>query len=100
MLREGVNWFAAASTNLVIAANAIAVDQAQFVSQSVPSLMTPQNAYSVSVTMKNTGNTTWDSNYRLGSQNPENNGTWGLGRVYLASGETPPPAGAKRSRLP
>jgi hypothetical protein len=95
MLREGVIWFGAASTNLVIAANATAVDQAQFVSQSVPSSMTPQNAYSVSVTMKNTGNTTWDSNYRLGSQNPHDNTIWGLGRVYLASGETIPPGGSK-----
>jgi YD repeat-containing protein len=94
MLRELVNWFGAASTNLLIAVN-VTVDQAQFVSQSVPSVMIPQNAYSVSVTMKNTGNTTWDSNYRLGSDNPVNNLNWGLNRVYLASGETIPPGGSK-----
>jgi len=94
MVQDGVEWFGAKTPNMAIQV-VPRVDQAQFVSQSVPSVMTRQNAYSVSVTMKNTGNTTWDSNYRLGSQNPQDNGTWGLGRVYLASGETIPPGGSK-----
>ncbi len=94
MVQDGVEWFGAKTPNMAIQV-VPRVDQAQFVSQSVPSVMIRQNAYSVSVTMKNTGNTTWDSNYRLGSQNPQDNGTWGLGRVYLASGETIPPGGSK-----
>jgi YD repeat-containing protein len=94
MVQDGVEWFGAKTTNMAVQV-VPRVDQAQFVSQSVPSVMTRQNAYSVSVTMKNTGNTTWDSNYRLGSQNPQDNTTWGPHRVFLASGETIPPGGSK-----
>jgi YD repeat-containing protein len=58
---------------------------AQFVSQTVPSSMTAGQSYSVSVTMRNTGTNAWTSAgaYKLGSQNPENNSTWGLARVEL-----------------
>jgi len=52
--------------------------------------MTAGEIYSVSVTMENVGASTWTeaANYRLGSQNPQDNNTWGLNRVYLASGES------------
>ena len=58
---------------------------ATFVSQSVPSTMIAGQTYRVSVMMRNTGTTTWtaQSGYRLGSQNPENNGLWRLGRVQI-----------------
>jgi RHS repeat-associated protein len=58
---------------------------AQFISQSVPQTMTAGQSYSVSVTVKNTGSNTWTSasNYNLGSQNAQDNTTWGLGRVGL-----------------
>jgi thermolysin len=56
---------------------------ATFVSQSVPTSMIAGQNYSVSVTMHNSGSTTWTPGvHRLGSQNPENNTTWG-GRVDL-----------------
>jgi hypothetical protein len=72
------------------------VDAAQFISQTPPpSCMWPGSTASVSVTMRNTGNTTWDSTYRLGSQNPQDNGTWGFGRVFLAPGETIAPGLSK-----
>jgi hypothetical protein len=68
------------------------VNNATFISQSVPSSMVAGNSYSVSVTMRNSGTTTWTSDsYRLGSQNPEDNWTWGLNRVYLPAGTTVPP---------
>jgi hypothetical protein len=48
--------------------------------------------YTVSVSMKNTGSTTWTSttNFRLGSQNPRDNTTWlkPANRVNLASGDS------------
>jgi hypothetical protein len=49
--------------------------------------MTAGQVYSVSVTMRNTGTTTWNasSTYKLGSQNPQDNTTWGLNRVNLSS---------------
>ena len=68
------------------------VNNAAFVAQSVPTTMTAGNSYSVWVTMRNTGTTTWTSDtYRLGSQNPQDNWTWGLNRVYLPAGTTVPP---------
>jgi hypothetical protein len=73
-----------------------ATDDAAFVSQSPPpACMWPGSTATVSVTMRNTGNTVWDWNYRLGSQNPQDNGTWGLGRVFLAPGETVAPGLSK-----
>lgn len=64
-------------------------DDAKFDDQDVPDTMIAGQKYSVSVTMKNTGTTTWsdDLGYRLGSQNPQDNAMWG-GRVFLFSGKT------------
>jgi hypothetical protein len=47
--------------------------------------------------MKNTGTTTWTAsgNYRLGSQNPQDNGIWGTGRVYLSSYDSIGPGASK-----
>jgi RHS repeat-associated protein len=96
MVQDGVEWFGAKTPNMavqVVPRN----DSAEFISQTVPSVMEEGAAYSVSITFRNTGNTTWtDANhYRLGSWNPVNNGTWGLGRVYLEAGELVPPGGLK-----
>ncbi len=68
------------------------VDDAQCVSQNgPPSTMTPGQSVAVSVTMVNTGNTTWTSGggYKLGSQNPQDNTTWGFGRVPLPTSVSP-----------
>jgi len=69
------------------------VNNASFVSQSVPTSMTAGQSYSVSVTMYNSGTTTWESNtYKLGSQNPQDNTLWtGGSRVYMPAGTTVPP---------
>jgi hypothetical protein len=66
-------------------------NNAMFISQSVPTSMQGGQSYTVSVTMQNTGSTTWtnDANYRLGSQNPQDNVTWGFNRVYLPSVVSP-----------
>ncbi|MBZ5551796.1 MAG: hypothetical protein LAO21_03675 [Acidobacteriia bacterium] len=75
----------------------VMVNNAQFVSQSVPTVMVPGGLYAVSVTLTNTGTTTWNAagNYQLGSQNPANNTTWGPSRVVLAAGESVPPGASK-----
>jgi hypothetical protein len=45
--------------------------------------------YTVSISLKNTGTTTWDDvNYRLMSQNLLGNNIWGKTNVKLAPGET------------
>lgn len=68
-------------------------DNATFISQSVPTSMTPGQSANVSVTMQNSGTTTWTSSgaYKLGSQNPQNNVTWGGSRVLLPAGTTVAP---------
>jgi uncharacterized protein affecting Mg2+/Co2+ transport len=71
---------------------------AQFVSQSVPSSMTAGQTYPVSIIMKNTGTATWTAatNYKLGAQNPQDNGTWtGNDRVLLSAGESVAPGQSK-----
>ncbi len=71
---------------------------ATFVSQSVPASMVAGSQVAVSVTMKNTGSTTWvDGNpyYRLGSENPQSNTTWGSSREFLNAGEQIAPGQSK-----
>jgi hypothetical protein len=89
MVHEGIAWFGAFSTNVAITVTAPTPNNSQFVSQSVPSTLTTGQAASVSVTMKNVGTNTWTaaSSFKLGSQNPQDNLTWGLGRVNLAPGD-------------
>ena len=73
------------------------VDNAAFHSQSgVPSTMTVGQTANVFVSFKNTGNNTWTAGagngaYRLGTQNPQDNKTWGTNRVNLT--ENAPPDG-------
>ena len=58
---------------------------ASITSQSVPTNMVAGQAYEVSIMLFNNGEEAWDpaALVRLGSQNPENNMTWGIGRVEL-----------------
>jgi hypothetical protein len=61
------------------------VDEAAFVSQTVPTTMTAGERYPVSVTMRNTGTTLWkaaNERYGLGSQDPEDD-RWQVSRVYV-----------------
>jgi subtilisin family serine protease len=84
MLDEGVQTFGDVTPNIPITVVSPS-NQAEFVSQNVKSVMTAGEFTTVSITMKNTGNTTWStgSNFWLGSQNPQDNTTWGFNRVVL-----------------
>jgi hypothetical protein len=66
---------------------------AYFVGQIVQSPLVPGQASNVSVTLQNIGGTTWTSQannpFRLGSQNPQDNTTWGLARVDVPSNVAP-----------
>jgi hypothetical protein len=88
MVEDFVAWFGALTPNVKVSVTpppGFAPD-AQFVSQSVPTAMVSGQTYPVSITVKNTGNTTWTNTtgpgtpnaYSLGSQNPRDNVTWGL----------------------
>jgi RHS repeat-associated protein len=87
MVQDGVEWFGAQSANAAIK---VGLDNAAFVSQNVPSTMAAGQSYAVSVTMQNTGSTTWAAGtVGLGSQNPQGNTTWGTSKINLASPVAP-----------
>ena len=76
----------------------ILVNDASFTAQNgVTANMTTGDTVSVTVTMKNTGSTTWtkDDLIQLGSQNVQDNSTWGFNRVELAVAESVAPGGEK-----
>jgi RHS repeat-associated protein len=91
MLREFYEWFGNAAANYVVVAPL--TNNAQIVAQSAPTEMVSGRTYPVSVTVRNTGNTTWSAatSYALGSQNPQDNLIWGTGRVQINS--VVPPGG-------
>lgn len=65
--------------------NVTGIDNASYVSNTVPTAMVAGNSYTVTVTMQNNGATTWSgqasaSNYKLGSGSPTDNTTWGTHR--------------------
>ncbi|EPX55217.1 hypothetical protein D187_009424 [Cystobacter fuscus DSM 2262] len=90
MLQENVAWFGDFSPNVTIQVAAPVPHNAQFVTQSVPATLVAGQSASVSVTMKNIGTNVWTAaaGYRLGSRNPQDNLTWGIGRVDLAPQES------------
>jgi hypothetical protein len=89
----GVGFFGEMSQNVAIQVGSApppATNNAEFVSQNIPSTMTAGQTYNVSLTMRNAGTTTWSpTSYKLGSQNPQDNNTWGLNRVALTSSTAP-----------
>jgi uncharacterized membrane protein len=93
MLQDGAGFFGAMSTNVpisVASAGGGGFDSAAFVSQSVPTSMNAGQNYPVVVTMKNNGTTTWAAGaYMLGSQNPQENMTWGINHVVLLNPVAP-----------
>ncbi|HEV2844339.1 MAG TPA: NBR1-Ig-like domain-containing protein [Thermoanaerobaculia bacterium] len=89
MVQDGVEWFGATSPAVQVAVTA-GVESAQYVSQSVPSSMTTGGTYTVSVTMRNNGDTTWNpGTHFLGSQSPQDNFNWSLNRVALPAAVPP-----------
>jgi hypothetical protein len=92
-----VAWFGDLSANVAVSVTAGSGPNAAFVTQSVPGAMTAGQSYSVSVTMQNTGGTTWTAAqlYRLGAVNPYDNTTWGFNRVGLGSAESVAPGQQK-----
>jgi hypothetical protein len=93
MQREAYGAFgaSAAAVSIKVAGPPALVNDAQVVGMSAPSRMVTGQGYQVAVTMKNTGTTTWTpgENYKLGSQNPQDNQIWGLSRVAVATPVAP-----------
>jgi len=63
-------------------------NDAEFVSQDMPTTMTPGQVATVTVTMKNSGTTTWSgkAGFTLGSQSPQDNNIWSTSRIYITDG--------------
>ena len=82
----------AATLMFSITVEAAPVDDASFVSMSgLPSRMVAGGTATVTVTMKNTGTTTWSPfrGYGLGSESPRDNETWGGRRAPLSGSVAP-----------
>jgi len=62
-------------------------NNAQLISQSVPTSVIAGQTFSVTQVWQNTGSKTWSAagNYNIGSQNPQDNSTWGTWR-YTSTG--------------
>lgn len=90
MVQDGVEWFGDLTDNVLIPVN-YNTYQAQFVSQTVKSVMYAGEFYNVSITVKNIGSTLWPggTTIKLGSQNPQDNTTWGINRVVLPNAVFP-----------
>src|SRR5437763_8467932 len=92
MVQDAVEWFGDFTTNATVSVGASPLsDAASFVSQSVPSSMTAGASYQVSMTMTNTGTSCWTAPtwFNLGSQNPQDNFTWGFARVAVPTTTAP-----------
>ncbi len=74
----------------------VLVNQAVFFSQYIPPV-SPGEKVNVSLTMKNTGTSSWtkESGHNLGSQNPQDNTTWGFTRVSLDVNDSIEPGAEK-----
>ncbi len=74
------------------------INNARFISQNVPTVMRPGTIVSVSITLQNTGKTSWTKagGFHLGSQKKQDNTTWGKSRIELDEGEIIVP-GASRT---
>lgn len=92
MIQDGVDFFGEVTPNVVVnVTSGVGVNDAGFVSQVVPDSATTSQTFAVTLTMLNSGSTSWStaSGYSLGSQNPGDNTTWGPNRIALAGDVAP-----------
>ncbi len=90
-VRDNSGYWSGYSYTTATVSNPTPVNNATFVSQSVPTAMNAGQQYSVSVTMHNSGTKTWTAGdlHRLGSQNPQDNATWGMTRANVPASVAP-----------
>ena len=91
----GANYGWSSTLDVCEEAGVTVADGALYVSQSgVPTTMTAGQKATVTLTFKNNGTSSWTSSYRLASQNPAFNNTWGVSTVDVGSTTSP---GAQKS---
>jgi hypothetical protein len=95
MLKEPGGWFGSATASIQVPVVSPILDDARFVVQNVPATMVACQLYSVSVTMRNAGATTWSDagGYQLVAQRPQGNCGWGVSGVPLPSSTSVLPNG-------
>ena len=74
-----------------IIGGAAAVNNASVVGATIPASVEVGKSFTASVTMHNNGSSSWiaANGYNLGSQNPQDNTRWGLGRVAVSGTISP-----------
>src|SRR5262249_40511431 len=82
LVHEGIQWFGNTFSTTINVGNS-----ASLVSASIPTTVATGATFSATITMKNNGGTAWTNTganpYRLGSQSPQDNTTWGTNRAWL-----------------
>lgn len=73
------------SCRVLVSQNAAPAPNSIFVHQEVPAEMHPGKSYAASIRMRNVSGSPWVAPFRLGSQSPQDNLVWGLGRVDVPS---------------
>jgi hypothetical protein len=91
-VRDGAGATAQKSFTLVVGATASLPNDSHFVSQSVPATVQPGQTFNVSLKWLNTGTATWSgaNGFKVRSQGPENNTTWGGNTVQITTAPVPP----------
>jgi len=86
-MRQNTTPFGGASTNVPVTVTSTLPNNSEFVSQTVPGVMSPGQTAPVTVTFKNTGANTWTraAGHVLYSSNPVGNTTWGPSFVALTT---------------
>lgn len=100
---SGAVWLNSEETALVMPPRTVAAIEirmtnlAQFMDQAVPNTMKANQQYNITIRMKNTGSSIWTAagQYKLGSQNPQDNVNWGINRVMLGAAESIAPGQEK-----
>jgi hypothetical protein len=83
MLQEGVGPFGDATPRIQVGVLSPVLDEAWFVTQSLPTTMTAGQRYDITIRMRNTGASTWTGadGFTLLSQRPQANDIWGTSNV-------------------
>ena len=91
MVQDGAEWFGDQTQLVSIEIPGAIVDDAQFISQNIPSDIVAGQQFDVEITYKNIGGSTWseDELIRLGSKSPDNNSIWGTNRIFLTGSVEP-----------
>jgi hypothetical protein len=99
MLQNYVEWFGDKTPLKIIKVGTI-IDDAEFISQTVPTSLYCNTQFTATLIFKNTGNSIWKKGtYCLASENPPNNTNWGTNRIELQNDVIPGASGTFTATL-